>query len=97
MLTWIALYFGIALAMSLVLTPICRSVATRFGLTAVPKEDRWHRKPTALYGGVAIAVPVLILGATIGTREVWQLWHAAAPSRRSVLPTTTCHSSRPPS
>ena len=73
MLTWIALYFGIALAMSLVLTPICRGVATRFGLTAVPKEDRWHRKPTALYGGVAIAVPVLILGATIGTREVWQL------------------------
>lgn len=66
-------YFLGALAASLVLTPVCRAVAHRLGLTAKPKEDRWHQKPTALFGGVAIAVPTLILGLTVGTQDVWQL------------------------
>ena len=69
----IAIYFGAAFLLSLGLTPICRSVALRFGLTATPKADRWHQKPTALFGGVAIVVPTLALGATLPLGEVWQL------------------------
>jgi UDP-GlcNAc:undecaprenyl-phosphate GlcNAc-1-phosphate transferase len=46
--------FGIALAASLVLTLIVRTAARRFGLVAKPRPDRWHKKPTALYGGVGI-------------------------------------------
>lgn len=58
-------YFIGALIMSLALTPICRALAQRFGFTAKPKEDRWHKKPTALFGGLAIAIPTLLLGLTI--------------------------------
>jgi UDP-N-acetylmuramyl pentapeptide phosphotransferase/UDP-N-acetylglucosamine-1-phosphate transferase len=57
-------YFAIALAASLLLTPLCRSVAVRLGLTAKPKEDRWHEQPTALFGGIATAVPTLAIGAS---------------------------------
>jgi UDP-GlcNAc:undecaprenyl-phosphate GlcNAc-1-phosphate transferase len=70
----VAAYFFIALAVSLVLTGVCRRVALRRGFVAQPSRDRWHTRPTALFGGVAIALTVLGLGATIGAdREVWQL------------------------
>jgi len=39
-----------------VLTPIVRQGAVRSGQIALPREDRWHRKPTALLGGIAIYV-----------------------------------------
>ena len=53
-----------AMAVSLALTPACRFVATRAGYVATPTADRWHKKPTALLGGVAIT------GATLGTAVV---------------------------
>jgi UDP-GlcNAc:undecaprenyl-phosphate GlcNAc-1-phosphate transferase len=46
--------FGIALAVSLVLTFVVRTVARRSRLVAKPRADRWHKKATALYGGVGI-------------------------------------------
>ncbi len=46
--------FGIAFAASLVLTFAVRTAARRLGLVAKPRADRWHRKPTALFGGVGI-------------------------------------------
>src|SRR6266446_4420579 len=49
---------------SLGLVPICRTVATRLGFVASPRDDRWHRRPTALLGGVGIALPVLLAGAS---------------------------------
>ena len=73
MLLTIAIYFGVAFLLSLGLTPICRGVARRLGLTAKPKEDRWHQRPTALFGGIAIAIPTLALGATLPWAEVWPL------------------------
>ena len=73
MLTTLALYFTGSLVLSLAFTPACRRLAQRLGLTAKPKEDRWHQKPTALFGGVAIALPTLIMGLTVGTQDVWQL------------------------
>jgi UDP-GlcNAc:undecaprenyl-phosphate GlcNAc-1-phosphate transferase len=61
-------YFLIPLAISLILTPVCRFAAHRLGYVAKPKEDRWHRRPTALFGGVAIAVAALAMAASLGFR-----------------------------
>lgn len=67
-------FFLLALAASLALTPLCRFVAYRSGFVAKPKEDRWHKRPTALFGGVAIALTTLVLGVVIGPdARLWQL------------------------
>jgi UDP-GlcNAc:undecaprenyl-phosphate GlcNAc-1-phosphate transferase len=49
-----AFSFGVALAASLMVTLLVRTAARRFGLVAKPRADRWHRRPTALFGGVGI-------------------------------------------
>src|SRR5262245_5814300 len=46
--------FGIALAASVVLTFVVRAVARARGWVAKPRADRWHTRPTALYGGVGM-------------------------------------------
>jgi UDP-GlcNAc:undecaprenyl-phosphate/decaprenyl-phosphate GlcNAc-1-phosphate transferase len=45
------------------LTPLVRGAARRFGMVAAPKKDRWHSRPTALLGGVAIFAAVMIVAA----------------------------------
>jgi UDP-GlcNAc:undecaprenyl-phosphate GlcNAc-1-phosphate transferase len=60
----LALFFGGAFLGALVAVHLIRSVALARGFVAQPKEDRWHRRPTALLGGVAIAATTLI-GALI--------------------------------
>src|SRR5262249_49388926 len=37
----------------------CGGVAPRFGFVVTPRADRWHRRPVALLGGVAIMLGVL--------------------------------------
>ncbi len=49
-----------ALALSLALTPLVRLLARRVGMVAKPKLDRWHKKPTALLGGVSVFLSVTI-------------------------------------
>jgi len=49
-----AWHFGIALVASVVATLAMRTLARRKGWVAKPRADRWHRKPTALLGGVGI-------------------------------------------
>lgn len=67
-------FYLIALALSLALTPLCRLVAHRLGVVAKPKEDRWHKRPTAMFGGVAIAVTTLCLGLALAPDAwLWQL------------------------
>ena len=44
---------------ALVLVPVARAIAIQAGAVAQPKQDRWHQRPTALFGGVAIALAVL--------------------------------------
>jgi UDP-GlcNAc:undecaprenyl-phosphate GlcNAc-1-phosphate transferase len=58
---------------SLVLTPICRWWAHRTGFVAAPKEDRWHKRPTALFGGISIAAVTLVVGLTLGPHPSWPL------------------------
>ena len=45
---------------SVVLTPLMRGLARRTGGVAKPKNDRWHTRPTAKFGGVAIFVAVML-------------------------------------
>ncbi len=51
---------AVAFGLALVLTPLVRAFARRIGLVAKPKSDRWHKKPTAMLGGVAIWLSVII-------------------------------------
>jgi UDP-GlcNAc:undecaprenyl-phosphate GlcNAc-1-phosphate transferase len=51
------------LVLSLLLVPLCKRVAFRLDCVARPRGDRWHSKPTPLFGGVAIglaAVPTVL-------------------------------------
>jgi UDP-GlcNAc:undecaprenyl-phosphate/decaprenyl-phosphate GlcNAc-1-phosphate transferase len=41
-------------AISIILTWITRAGARALGVIAAPRKDRWHSRPTALMGGVAI-------------------------------------------
>jgi UDP-GlcNAc:undecaprenyl-phosphate GlcNAc-1-phosphate transferase len=55
-----ALSFGIALGASLALTFLVRAAARKLSYVARPRADRWHKKPTALYGGVGIFAAFLV-------------------------------------
>jgi UDP-GlcNAc:undecaprenyl-phosphate/decaprenyl-phosphate GlcNAc-1-phosphate transferase len=54
---------GVAFATSLIValsaTLACERLAPRLGLVVEPRSDRWHRRPVALLGGVAIMLGVL--------------------------------------
>lgn len=61
LISWAALAF----LLSVVLVPVCRTIAVKRGYVARPRVDRWHGRPTALLGGVAIAVTVLLLHTVV--------------------------------
>ncbi len=62
----------IAFVAAVVLTYLVRLVARQIGFVAKPKTDRWHKRPTALMGGVAIflATTIVSLGFVTLTREL---------------------------
>src|SRR5438309_2097286 len=49
---------AVSFALALLLTPLVRALARRWGFVAKPKTDRWHKNPTAMMGGVAIWLAV---------------------------------------
>src|SRR3989449_2383356 len=51
---------ALSLAVALFLTPAVRALARSLGLIARPTADRWHTRPTALMGGIAIAAGTLV-------------------------------------
>ncbi len=55
---------GISLVLAAALTYAVREISHRKGFVAKPKSDRWHKRPTAMMGGVAIFAATL-LGYTI--------------------------------
>ncbi len=60
--------------LALILTPLVRAFARRFGFIAVPKTDRWHKKPTAMLGGAAIWLSVLIITAAFSLQSTYGKW-----------------------
>ena len=64
---------AVSLALALALTPLVRLLARRLGFVARPKTDRWHKNPTAMMGGVAIWLAVVIsyLSLVPHTRQGW--------------------------
>lgn len=78
-LMWLPWVGGaVAFMCTLILTPIVIRLAYRKKWIALPKKDRWHERPTALMGGIAIYA-----GATIALPLFfffgvpWQLWLGA--------------------
>ena len=56
---------------SVLLVPVCRAAAVRLGYVAKPREDRWHRRPVALFGGVGIGLTLFLVSLVSGVaREV---------------------------
>ncbi len=68
--------FGLAAA----LTPLVRILARRWGFIAKPKTDRWHKQPTAMMGGVAIWLAVIVAYLTLAphTPAGWVIVGAAS-------------------
>ncbi|HEY0460343.1 MAG TPA: hypothetical protein VGC97_14490 [Pyrinomonadaceae bacterium] len=55
---WIAVVSFIS---AIILTYAVRAAARRYGFVAKPKADRWHKKPTAMMGGVAVFLTTVIV------------------------------------
>jgi len=74
---WIA--GGISFVLTLLCTPVVIKVAYKFNWIAQPKKDRWHSKPTALMGGIALftsaAITMLIMN---GVGVPWTICLGAA-------------------
>ncbi|UCF82786.1 MAG: hypothetical protein JSV50_16565 [Desulfobacteraceae bacterium] len=73
-------------AISLVLTPLVRKFAIAYGKVAVPKDNRWHKKTTALLGGVSMFSCTLIVWVLAAGFTDW------ATYGRPYLPMMLCAS-----
>ena len=51
---------AMSLVLAVLLTYAVRTMATRYGFVAKPKSDRWHKRPTAMMGGVAIFLTTIV-------------------------------------
>ena len=71
---------GLAFAAMLLLTPIVIRVAHGAGWLAHPKADRWHSRPVALMGGIAIFAATGLATVAAGGLEAypWPVWLAGA-------------------
>ncbi len=56
--SWVAI---ISFVSAIALTYLVRGAARRYGFVAAPKADRWHKKPTAMMGGVAIFLTTILI------------------------------------
>ncbi|KIX16047.1 hypothetical protein [Dethiosulfatarculus sandiegensis] len=67
--------FAIAFLVSVCLTPVLIFLARKMDWVVQPRDDRWHKKPTAVYGGVAIFIAFAVAFWASGsyTREFWVL------------------------
>jgi UDP-GlcNAc:undecaprenyl-phosphate GlcNAc-1-phosphate transferase len=69
-----------SLAVALVLTYVVREAAQRTGFVAKPKSDRWHKRPTAMMGGVAIFLTTILMYAVFVPKTQESLIVIAASS-----------------
>jgi UDP-GlcNAc:undecaprenyl-phosphate GlcNAc-1-phosphate transferase len=71
----LAAIFSVSLVAVLFLTPAARALARRVGAVTRPSPNRWHKAPTPLLGGVAIAVATAA-GLTMATLLIGESWAA---------------------
>lgn len=78
-LKWLPWVGGIVAFMcGLFLTPVVIRLAHRKKWIALPKKDRWHEKPTALMGGIAIYAGATLTLVTLFFSYVpWPVWLGA--------------------
>ncbi|MFN2454898.1 MAG: hypothetical protein ABR577_11825 [Pyrinomonadaceae bacterium] len=71
---------GVALILAVMLTPLVRALARRYGAVARPKVDRWHKKPTAMLGGISVflAVTISYLAFVPRTSYGWVVLYSSA-------------------
>lgn len=55
-----AIPFLLSLLLSFFLTPIIIKISNKYGFIVEPRKDRWHKKPTALLGGIGIFLAFII-------------------------------------
>jgi UDP-GlcNAc:undecaprenyl-phosphate GlcNAc-1-phosphate transferase len=69
-------YFLLPFALSLLFTPIIRIIALKNNLISYPRADRWHKKPTAILGGLAIyfSAVISIFLLNIQNKNIWGLF-----------------------
>ncbi|MCK5721303.1 MAG: undecaprenyl/decaprenyl-phosphate alpha-N-acetylglucosaminyl 1-phosphate transferase, partial [Gammaproteobacteria bacterium] len=77
---------GASFAISLILTPLVRKVAIAYGKVAVPKDNRWHKKTTALLGGISIFFATLTVWVLAAKFTDWDTYG------RPFLPMMLCAS-----
>jgi UDP-GlcNAc:undecaprenyl-phosphate GlcNAc-1-phosphate transferase len=58
--------FVVAFGLSLALVPACKRAAFYADCVARPRDDRWHRQATPLFGGVAISLALFAVVAAFG-------------------------------
>lgn len=70
----------VSFLLALSLTPAVRALARRAGVVAKPKADRWHKKPTAMLGGTAIFLAIVVTYFLLvpHTRDGWVVLAASA-------------------
>lgn len=71
--------------LSVACTAIVRWAARRWGIVAKPKADRWHTVPTALMGGVAIAVSTIVAALAFVPQTTTSLTVLAASTLMFVM------------
>ena len=69
----LAFFIG-SFALSVGLTPLVRKLAMATGQVAVPKDSRWHKKETALMGGVSIFVSTVAVWVMGGKFLDWNIF-----------------------
>lgn len=57
-----------------ILTSLVRAFARRFGFIAAPKTDRWHKKATAMLGGAAIWLSIVIIYLAFSLHSTYGKW-----------------------
>ncbi|MDY6879385.1 MAG: hypothetical protein V2J25_13570 [Desulfatiglans sp.] len=68
------IFFAGALGLALILTPLVKRLALATGRVAIPRENRWHRKETALLGGVSIFAATLTTWITAALFVGWSFY-----------------------
>jgi UDP-GlcNAc:undecaprenyl-phosphate GlcNAc-1-phosphate transferase len=66
-----AAVIALGFVLAVILTPLVRAAAYRRNIVAKPSVDRWHKRPTALLGGVAIFLAFTAVAVGFGPRS-WE-------------------------